>query len=76
MRITEYFMPLVTLVPVGRAGPRDGSMFVFAPVDDTHHLLFYGYFSDNCRSRRPRRCPASIAPDFVPDPSRLHRPAR
>jgi hypothetical protein len=65
VRITEYFMPLVTVVPVGRAQPRDGSMFVFSPVDDTHHLLFYGYFSDT--PTKPPQELGGAAPDFVPD---------
>src|SRR5262245_18846667 len=66
VRITEYFMPFVTVVPVGRAQPRDGSMFVISPVDDTHHLLFYGYFSDS--PTRPPQELGGAAPDFVPDP--------
>ena len=66
VRITEYFMPLVTVVPVGRAQPRDGSMFVFSPVDDTHHLLFYGYFSDT--PTKPPEELGGAARDFVPDP--------
>jgi len=67
VRITEYFMPLVTIVPVGRAQPRDGSMFVCSPVDDTHHLLFYGYFSDTPKPPT-EEMPGLIAPDFLPDP--------
>lgn len=66
VRITQYFVPLVTVVPVGRAQPRDGSMFVISPVDDTHHLLFYGYFSD-----QPTKPPSELGcadPAFVPDP--------
>lgn len=66
VRITEHFMPLVTVVPVGRAQPSDGSMFVFSPVDDTHHLLFYGYFSDT--PTKPPEELGGAAPDFVPDP--------
>jgi nitrite reductase/ring-hydroxylating ferredoxin subunit len=66
VRITEHFMPLVTVVPVGRAHPRDGSMFVFSPVDDTHHVLFYGYFSDT--PTRPPQELGGAAPDLVPDP--------
>jgi phthalate 4,5-dioxygenase oxygenase subunit len=65
-RITEYLVPLVTVVPVGRAQPRDGSMFVISPVDDTHHLLFYGYFSDS-----PTRPPWELGgarPGLEPDP--------
>ena len=67
VRITEYLMPLVTVVPVGRGRPRDGSMFVFAPVDDTHHLLFYGYFAD--APVRPPQELGGAAPDLEPDPS-------
>ena len=67
VRITEYLMPLVTVVPVGRGRPRDGSMFLFAPVDDTHHLLFYGYFAD--APVRPPQELGGAAPDLEPDPS-------
>jgi len=67
VRITEYFMPLVTLVAVGRAQPRDGSMFVSLPVDDTHHVLFYGYFSDEPQYATDEM-PGLIAADVVPDP--------
>jgi hypothetical protein len=41
-------------------------MFVFSPVDDTHHLLFYGYFSDT--PTRPPQELGGAAPDFAPDP--------
>ena len=67
VRVTEYLVPLVTVVPVGRGKPRDGSMFVFAPVDDTHHLLFYGYFADT--PVKPPQELGGAAPDLVPDPS-------
>ena len=67
VRVTEHFMPLVTVVPVGRAKPRDGSMFVLSPVDDSHHLLFYGYFSDS--PVKPPEELGGVAPGFVPDPS-------
>jgi phenylpropionate dioxygenase-like ring-hydroxylating dioxygenase large terminal subunit len=66
VRITEYFMPLVTLVPAGRGQPRDGSMFVVSPVDDTHHLLFYGYFSD--RPTQPPEELGAASPGFARDP--------
>jgi nitrite reductase/ring-hydroxylating ferredoxin subunit len=45
-RVTEYFMPFVCLAPGTRPLPRDGFMFIVAPVDDEHHLLFYGVYSD------------------------------
>jgi phthalate 4,5-dioxygenase len=66
VRITEYFMPLITIVPVGRGQPNDGSMFVISPVDDTHHLLFYGYFSDS--PTRPPQELGAAAPGYVADP--------
>jgi nitrite reductase/ring-hydroxylating ferredoxin subunit len=65
VRVTEYFTPLITVVPVGRAQPRDGSMFVVSPVDDTHHNLFYGYFSDT--PTRPPQELGAAAPDYVPE---------
>ncbi|MFI5042090.1 MAG: Rieske 2Fe-2S domain-containing protein [Acidimicrobiales bacterium] len=66
VRVTEWFMPIVTVVPVGGSRPNDGSMFVISPVDDTHHLLFYGYFGDE--PQRPPQELGGAAPDYVPDP--------
>ncbi len=66
VRITEYFMPLITVVPVGGGRPRDDSMFVVSPTDDTHHLLFYGYFSD--APTLPPQALGAAAPDYIPDP--------
>jgi phthalate 4,5-dioxygenase len=65
-RINEYLVPLVSVTPVGRSHPQDGSMFVLSPVDDTHHLLFYGYFSDT--PTRPPEELGAMSPDYVPDP--------
>ncbi len=65
-RINEYLMPLVSVTPVGRSHPQDGSMFVLSPVDDSHHLLFYGYFSDT--PTRPLEELGGMSPDYVPDP--------
>ena len=42
-------------------------MFVFAPVDDTHHLLFYGYFADT--PVKPPQELGGAAPGLEPDPS-------
>jgi phthalate 4,5-dioxygenase oxygenase subunit len=69
VRVSEYFMPLVTAVPVGRGLPHDGSMFVISPVDDTHHLLFFGYFSDTPKTPPEKLSPGLTAVDFAPDPS-------
>jgi nitrite reductase/ring-hydroxylating ferredoxin subunit len=49
VRITEYFMPFVGLVPIDRPFPRDGVIFIVTPVDDTHHLLFHGYYSEKTK---------------------------
>ena len=67
VRITEWFAPLATIVPVGGSQPNVGSMFVIAPVDDTHHLLFYGYFGET--PQRPPQQLGGAAPDYVADPS-------
>jgi len=69
VRVSQYFMPLVTVVPVGRGLPRDGSMFAVTPVDDTHHLVFFGYFSDTPKIPPEELSPGLIASDVVPDPS-------
>ncbi len=65
-RVTQFFMPLVCVVPFGRARPQEGSMFAFAPVDDQSHLLFYGYYSDE-----PQGLPVDMGvvnPEYRPDP--------
>jgi phthalate 4,5-dioxygenase oxygenase subunit len=68
VRITEHLMPFVTVVPVGQAQPRSGSVFVISPVDDTHHLLFFGYFGDTPHSaKRPDEI-CMEGPGYVPDP--------
>jgi len=68
VRITEHLLPLVTVVPIGRAMPRSGSVFVISPMDDTHHLLFFGYFGDTSHSAKPPEEIAMQAADYVPDP--------
>ena len=68
VRITEHLMPLVTVVPIGRAMPRAGSVFVISPMDDTHHLLFFGYFGDTPHSAKPPEEICMQAADYVPDP--------
>ena len=68
VRITEHLMPFVTVVPVGQAQPRSGSVFVISPVDDTHHLLFFGYFGDTPHSaKRPDEI-CMEGPGYEPDP--------
>lgn len=47
VRTTQYIAPFVNVVP--GAGRSEGSIFIGVPIDDTHHLLFFGYFSDKVR---------------------------
>jgi phthalate 4,5-dioxygenase oxygenase subunit len=67
VRITEHLMPLVTLVPAGRAQPRDGAAFVICPVDDTHHLAFFGTFGETPQTP-PEEQVGFVAPGLLPDP--------
>lgn len=69
VRITEHLLPLVTVVPIGRAMPRAGSVFVISPVDDTHHLLFFGTFGDTPHSAKPPEEIAMQTLDYRPDPA-------
>jgi phthalate 4,5-dioxygenase len=68
VRITEHLMPLVTVVPIGRAMPRAGSVFVISPVDDTHHILFFGTFGETPHSAKPPEQIAMQSLDYTPDP--------
>jgi phthalate 4,5-dioxygenase len=69
VRITEHLMPFVSVVPVGQAQPRSGSVFVISPVDDTHHLLFFGYFGDTPHSaKRPDEI-CMEGEGYQPDPN-------
>lgn len=68
VRITEHLMPLVSVVPVGSSLPRSGSVFVISPVDDTHHLLFFGTYGDTPHSAKPPEEISMQSLDYVPDP--------
>ena len=43
LRVTEHVAPFVSLVP--STSREDGNFFIACPVDDTHHILFFGHFS-------------------------------
>jgi phthalate 4,5-dioxygenase len=49
-RVAHYFFPLVVVVPNGYAGATH--VFGFAPVDDTHHLVFFGNYGETPLSLR------------------------
>jgi phthalate 4,5-dioxygenase len=42
VRLAHYFFPLVIVVPIGYEDHTQ--IFAFAPVDDTHHLVFFGNY--------------------------------
>ncbi len=42
LRLAHFFFPLVVVVPNGYEGATH--LFAFAPVDDTHHLVFFGNY--------------------------------
>lgn len=53
VRTTEYVMPFVSLVP-GADLDREGTMFISVPMDDTHHMLFWGlWYEDHPADARP-----------------------
>jgi len=47
VRTTRWVAPLVSLVPGNRAANVDGTIFIVSPVDDHHHVLFFGLWSDD-----------------------------
>jgi hypothetical protein len=50
VRVGHYFFPFVVVVPNGYAGATH--VFCFAPVDDTHHLVFFGNYGETPLSLR------------------------
>ena len=68
VRITEHLLPLVTVVPVGGSLPRSGTAFVICPVDDTHHLLFFGNFGETPHRAETLDRSAMQDPAYEPDP--------
>lgn len=68
VRITEHLMPLVSVVPTGGSLPRAGSVFVISPVDDTHHLFFFGTYGESPHSAKPPEEICMQDRDYSPDP--------
>jgi phthalate 4,5-dioxygenase oxygenase subunit len=46
VRVTEYVMPFVSLVPAGNTD-REGTIFIATPIDNTSHLLFWGFWNED-----------------------------
>ncbi len=68
VRITEHLVPFVTVTPVGGTTPRTGAVFVISPVDDTHHVLFFGTVGPTPHSGVSLEQIAMQDPEYVPDP--------
>jgi nitrite reductase/ring-hydroxylating ferredoxin subunit len=63
LRVGHFFFPFVVVVPNGYAGATH--MFGFAPVDDTHHLLFFGNYGESPLSQAEF---TAVREDVVADP--------
>lgn len=63
VRVAHYFFPFVIVVPNGYGDLVH--LFAFAPVDDTHHVLFFGNYG---QSPMPERDVTGVLQDSEPDP--------
>lgn len=68
VRVAHYFFPLVIVVPNGYGDLVH--IFAFAPVDDTHHLLFFGNYG---QSPMPENDVAGLLDGSEPDPRNYAR---
>jgi phthalate 4,5-dioxygenase len=66
VRVSELFFPLVVAVPTGLFERRNGALFLLAPVDDTHHLLFFGSYGET--AQRTQKEMAAVRDDYEPNP--------
>jgi phenylpropionate dioxygenase-like ring-hydroxylating dioxygenase large terminal subunit len=64
VRVAHYFFPLVVVVPTGF--PDSTQLFAFAPVDDTHHVLFFGNYGET--PQRSQKDFGALREDVEPDP--------
>jgi len=46
IRITEYVMPFVSLVPTSMTARR-GTLFIAVPIDNHSHLMFWGFWDED-----------------------------
>jgi phenylpropionate dioxygenase-like ring-hydroxylating dioxygenase large terminal subunit len=68
VRVTEHLAPFVTITPTGSNIPRTGAVFVISPVDDTHHLLFFGTIGPTAHSAVSHVDTFIQDPAYEPDP--------
>jgi hypothetical protein len=62
-RVTNFFFPLVIVAATGFVDRKH--VFCFVPVDDTHHLLFFGSYGTAPMSQKEF---GAVRADFEPDP--------
>lgn len=46
LRVTNYVMPFVSLVPAGNTD-REGTVFIAVPRDNHEHMLFWGFWNED-----------------------------
>jgi phenylpropionate dioxygenase-like ring-hydroxylating dioxygenase large terminal subunit len=63
IRVAHFFFPLVVVVPTG--WPDHTQIFAFAPVDDTHHLLFFGNYGET--PQKSQKDFGALRADLEPD---------
>lgn len=64
IRVSHFFLPLVVVVPTGF--PESTQIFAFGPVDDNHHLLFFGNYGET--PQRTQKDFGALREDVDPDP--------
>jgi phthalate 4,5-dioxygenase oxygenase subunit len=69
IRVAHYFFPLVVVVPDGFPGSTH--IFAFVPVDDTHHLLFFGKYGETPMSLKDV---SGLREDVEPNPRNFASP--
>jgi phthalate 4,5-dioxygenase len=66
IRFTHWFFPFVTVAPSGFTDSRNGTVFAYGPVDDTHHYLFFGTYGET--PQRSQREMGAVRDDLELDP--------
>jgi hypothetical protein len=66
LRVTHWYFPLVTVAPTGFFQRRTGTIFAYGPIDDTHHMLFFGTYGDE--PQRTQKDLGAVRGDLELDP--------
>ena len=64
VRVSEYFMPFLCLV--GSQRDEDGALFIAVPIDDHHHLMFFGIYSMDATQRVESKITVTPGEPFDP----------